>query len=100
VTDYGHRAVHEMTVKSKAVVSAFYGKPPRRAYFASCSNGGRQALMEAQRYPEDYDGIVAGAPAAAWTRFLFAFAWNTQALLRPGAHAQSTKALARPTAGS
>jgi hypothetical protein len=91
VTDFGHRAIHEMTVKSKAVVAAFYGTPARRAYFASCSNGGRQALMEAQRYPEDYDGIVAGAPAAAWTRFLFAFAWNTQALLRPGAHVPPAK---------
>ena len=86
VIDFGHRAIHEMTVKGKAVVAAFYGESPRRSYFASCSNGGRQALMEAQRYPEDYDGIVAGAPAAAWTRFMFSFVWNSQALVRPSAH--------------
>ncbi len=79
IVDFGHRAIHEMTVKAKAVVAAFYGDGPRRAYFASCSNGGRQALMEAQRYPDDYDGIVAGAPAAAWTRFMLNFIWNVQA---------------------
>ncbi len=86
VVDFGHRAIHEMTMKAKAVVTAFYGEGPRRAYFASCSNGGRQALMEAQRYPDDYDGIVAGAPAAAWTRIMLGFAWNVQALSDPAAH--------------
>jgi hypothetical protein len=86
VIDFGHRAIHEMTVKAKAVVAAFYGEPPSRSYFASCSTGGRQALMEAQRYPDDYDGLVAGAPAAAWTRLLFDKVWNAQALLRPAAH--------------
>jgi hypothetical protein len=86
IVDFGHRAIHEMTVKAKAVAAAFYGDPPRRAYFASCSNGGRQGLMEAQRYPEDYDGIVAGAPAAAWTRFMLNFTWNAQALSDPAAH--------------
>lgn len=91
VVDFGHRAIHEMTVKAKAVVAAFYGASPTRSYFASCSNGGRQALMEAQRYPDDYDGIVAGAPAAAWTRFMFSFIWNTQALIRPSAHIPPTK---------
>ena len=87
----GTGAIHEMTVKAKAVIAAFYGAPPRRSYFASCSNGGRQALMEAQRYPDDYDGIVAGAPAAAWTRFMLSFVWNTQALIRPSAHIPPAK---------
>jgi len=67
MTDFGFRAVHEMTQLAKAVIKAFYGTDPRYSYFESCSNGGRQALMEAQRYPQDYDGILAGAPANFWT---------------------------------
>ena len=62
-TDFDYRAVHEMTMLAKAAINAFYGKPPTRSYFSSCSNGGRQGLMEAERYPTDYDGIMAGAPA-------------------------------------
>lgn len=68
--DFGHRAIHETTVKAKAIIAAYYGSGPSRSYFSSCSNGGRQALMEAQRYPEDYDGIIAGAPANYWTHLL------------------------------
>lgn len=67
VTDFGYRAIHEMTRFAKAAIKAFYGNAPRRSYFGSCSNGGRQALMEAQRFPTDYDGILAGAPANFWT---------------------------------
>ncbi|MFN0087644.1 MAG: tannase/feruloyl esterase family alpha/beta hydrolase, partial [Blastocatellia bacterium] len=78
IVDYGHRAIHEMTEKSKAIVKAFYGDGPKRSYFSSCSNGGRQALMEAQRYPNDYDGIIAGAPANDFTHILTGFAWNMQ----------------------
>ncbi len=63
IVDYAYRSVHEMTVTSKALIRKFYGKPPRLSYWNGCSTGGRQGLMEAQRYPEDYDGIVAGAPA-------------------------------------
>jgi feruloyl esterase len=63
VMDYAYRSVHEMAVKSKAIISAFYGKDPRLSYWNGCSTGGRQGLMEAQRYPDDFDGIVAGAPA-------------------------------------
>jgi feruloyl esterase len=70
IIDFGHRAIHEMTVNGKAIAKAFYGESPKRAYFAACSNGGRQALMEAQRYPDDYDGILAGAPANFWTHLL------------------------------
>jgi hypothetical protein len=91
ILDFGHRAIHEMTVKAKAVVEAFYGEAPRRSYFASCSNGGRQALMEAQRYPADYDGIVSGAPAAAWTGFMAGFVWNAQAMADPSAHIPPAK---------
>jgi Tannase and feruloyl esterase len=79
IVDFGYRAIHEMTVKAKAVIQAFYGDSPKRSYFGSCSNGGRQALMEAQRYPDDYDGIIAGAPANYWTHLLSAGAWDIQA---------------------
>jgi len=68
VIDFGYRAIHEMTLKAKAIVEAFYGSGPRYSYFVGCSTGGRQGLMEAQRFPNDYDGIVAGAPANYWTR--------------------------------
>jgi feruloyl esterase len=61
--DFGYRAVHEMTVKAKAIVAAFYGNGPKLAYWNGCSTGGRQALKEAQMFPNDYDGIIAGDPA-------------------------------------
>src|SRR5579872_1553748 len=70
VTDFGYRAIHETAEEAKAIIAAFYGNRPRHAYFSSCSNGGREALMEAQRFPEDYDGILAGAPANYWTHLL------------------------------
>ena len=85
VIDFGHRAIHEMTVKAKAIIKAHYGKAPRFSYFNSCSNGGRQALMEAQRYPEDYDGIIAGAPANDWTRLMTQGAFIGQVTLRDAA---------------
>jgi feruloyl esterase len=61
--DYGHRGTHVTTVAAKAVTAGFYGSTPKFAYFQGCSNGGRQALMEVQRYPEDFDGVIAGDPA-------------------------------------
>ena len=70
--DYGYRAIHEMTVNAKAIAHEFYGAAPQKSYFSSCSNGGRQALMEAQRFPDDYDGIIAGAPANRWVPMLTA----------------------------
>jgi feruloyl esterase len=62
VRDFSYRAIHEMTVAGKQVAAAYYGRPPGGARFMGCSTGGRMALMEAQRYPEDYDEIVAGSP--------------------------------------
>ena len=79
VVDFGYRAIHEMTLKAKAIVEAFYGHNAQHSYFASCSDGGREALMEAQRFPEDYDGILAGAPANYWTHLLIGAMWDTQA---------------------
>src|SRR5580704_8800273 len=67
IADFGWRAVHLTAARAKDVVKEYYGKPADKAYFDSCSDGGREALMEAQRFPEDYDGILAGAPANAWT---------------------------------
>jgi feruloyl esterase len=81
VVDFGYRAIHESADKAKAIIRAFYGDGPKRSYFRSCSNGGRQALMEAQRYPADYDGIIAGAPANFWTRLLTQAVANVQATL-------------------
>lgn len=81
ITDFGYRAIHETTDAAKAIIRAFYGDAPRRSYFSSCSNGGRQALMEAQRFPGDYDGIIAGAPANYWTHLLAGAAWDMQATL-------------------
>jgi feruloyl esterase len=63
VIDFAYRAIHEMTLKSKSVIQARYGKAPRLSYFNGCSTGGRQGLMEALRYPDDFDAILAGAPA-------------------------------------
>jgi feruloyl esterase len=61
--DFGYRAVHEMTVKAKSIIERFYGRPPMHAYWNGCSQGGRQGVTEAIRYPADYDAIIAGAPA-------------------------------------
>jgi hypothetical protein len=80
VVDFGHRGIHEMTRVAKEAVHAFYGKDPQHSYFSGCSDGGREALMEAQRYPADYDGILAGAPANNWTPLLSTAVSDTQAL--------------------
>jgi len=67
VKDFGWRAVHLTRLRAGEIISAYYGKHENKAYFDSCSDGGREALMEAQRFPADYDGILAGAPANAWS---------------------------------
>ena len=92
IMDFGYRAIHETADKAKGVIRAFYGEGPRRSYFSSCSNGGRQALMEAQRFPADYDGIIAGAPANFWTHLLIGAAWDVKATLtQPGAYISAVK---------
>ncbi len=92
IVDFGYRAIHETARNAKALIRAFYGEPPRRSYFSSCSNGGRQALMEAQRFPEDYDGVIAGAPANYWTHLLAMAAFDLKALLvEPGSYIPQAK---------
>jgi feruloyl esterase len=92
VIDFGWRAIHETAEKGKAITAAFYGEAPRRSYFNGCSDGGREALMEAQRFPEDYDGIVAGAPANYWTHLLIRAVWDVQALMNdPAAYIPASK---------
>jgi tannase/feruloyl esterase len=75
IRDNAHLGIHEMTVVGKALTQAFYGKAPRYSYFVGGSTGGRQGLMEAQRYPDDYDGILSGCPAINWHKFIPAILW-------------------------
>jgi serine/threonine protein kinase len=83
VADFGYRAVHEMTVSAKSIIRTFYGQAPRWSYFKGSSNGGREALMEAQRFPDDYDGILAGAAPISVTNLLTNALYN----MNPGAAA-------------
>lgn len=83
--DYLYRAKHLVTVAAKGVIAAHYGKPPRYSYFSSCSNGGRQGLIEAQRYASDFDGLIIGAPWNYQSHSNAGFVWNSQALSAPGA---------------
>jgi feruloyl esterase len=75
LVDFAYRAVHEMTVKAKAVTEAYYGNAPARAYWNGCSSGGKQGLKEGQKFPRDYDGIIAGAPANYWTHLMAGDLW-------------------------
>jgi feruloyl esterase len=75
IVDNAYLGIHDMTVVGKALTQEFYGKAPRYSYFVGGSTGGRQGLMEAQRYPNDYDGIVSACPAINWQRFLPADLW-------------------------
>ena len=81
IVDFGYRALKETTDKSKAIIAALTRKGPQRSYFNGCSDGGREALMEAQRYPDDFDGIIVGSPANFWTHLLVAADWTEQAIL-------------------
>ncbi|WP_020562099.1 tannase/feruloyl esterase family alpha/beta hydrolase [Methylosarcina fibrata] len=77
--DFAYRSIHLMAVIGKQLTQAFYGTPPGYSYFNGCSTGGRQGLAMAQRYPEDYDGILAGAPAIHFDRFQAAMIWPQMA---------------------
>ena len=78
--NYGYLAIHRTAEIAKAIVKAYYGVDPKYAYFFGCSNGGRQALMEAQRFPGDFDGVVSCAPALDFTNIAASFVRNTQAV--------------------
>jgi feruloyl esterase len=78
LTDFAYRAVHEMTVTSKAIIENFYGAAPRYSYWNGCSTGGRQGLKEAQKFPADFDGIIAGAPANYQTHLHVWSIWVAQ----------------------
>ncbi|WP_205527213.1 tannase/feruloyl esterase family alpha/beta hydrolase [Solimonas sp. K1W22B-7] len=78
--DYGHRSNHYTAIAAKALINAYYGAAPKRSYFQGCSNGGREALQAANRYPDDFDGIISGAPANPWTKALAGMAWNARAV--------------------
>src|SRR2546427_3800954 len=93
VIDYGYRALHATAENAKALIRAFYSSPARHSYFDSCSDGGREALMEAQRFPEDFDGILAGAPANFWTHLLANALEMVQSMYGkdPAAYIPSTK---------
>jgi feruloyl esterase len=78
--DYAYRAVHLTATTAKKIADAYYGRKVDRAYWNSCSNGGRQGLLEAQRYPDDFDGIVANAPWVDQTGFTIDAIWNQRAL--------------------
>ncbi|MBV9505712.1 MAG: tannase/feruloyl esterase family alpha/beta hydrolase [Acidobacteriia bacterium] len=79
LTDFGYRAAHEMTLASKAIIANYYGQSSKLSYWNGCSAGGRSALMEAQRYPTDFDGIIAGSPGLDWTGRALQAVWIAQA---------------------
>lgn len=76
IVDYGHRAVHLTATTAKAITAAYYGRKPAHSYFVGCSKGGQEGFMEAERYPEDFDGIVSGAAANQWTDLFSSFVWT------------------------
>jgi len=82
--NWGHRAVHVTAEAAKSIIQQHYGRPPMYSYFVGCSRGGGQAMMESQRYPADFDGIVAAAPAYNWTAFTAGFVQIQQAMFPDG----------------
>jgi len=78
--DFGYRAVHETSVLARSILRAYFGRAESRSYFHGCSDGGREALMEAQRFPDDFVGIIAGAPANNWSHLFTGYIWNERAL--------------------
>lgn len=98
IRDNAHVGIHEMTVTGKALAEAMYGVTPRYSYFYGCSTGGRQGLMEAQRYPLDYNGIVAGAPAINWPKLMMQSIWGTLRMEAAGDAVPACKLAAATTA--
>ena len=99
IRDNAYLGIHAMTVVGKALTRAFYGRPARYAYFVGSSTGGRQGLMEAQRFPDDYDGILSGCPAINWHRFVPASLWPQAVMFETGTLVSKAK-LAAVTAAA
>ncbi len=99
IRDNAHVGIHEMTVTGKALTQALYGVAPRYSYFNGCSTGGRQGLMEAQRYPQDYHGILSAAPAINWNRFHIGHLWGP-VVMNAAQHAVAPCKLAEATAAA
>lgn len=83
IVDFGYRAVHLTASVSRTIIGAYYRRRAARAYFSGCSDGGREGLMEVQRYPGDFDGWVIGAPAGDWTRLMVRFLRTLQSASSP-----------------
>ena len=98
IRNFAHVGIHEMTVTGKALTEAMYGVAPRYSYFNGCSTGGRQGLMEAQRYPQDYDGIASAAPAINWTNLLMQSLWGSMLMNAASNPVASCKLAAATTA--
>jgi feruloyl esterase len=81
IVDFAYRAIKETTDYAKTIIATFEGGNPKRSYFFGCSEGGREALIEAQRYPDDFDGIIVGSPANSFIHLTAGMAWDDQALL-------------------
>ena len=99
IRNFAHVGIHEMTVTGKALTQAMYGVGPKYSYFNGCSTGGRQGLMEAQRYPQDYNGIMSAAPAINWNRFHLQHLWGPVVMNAAGNPVASCK-LAAATAAA
>jgi feruloyl esterase len=89
--DFAYRSIHRVLPIAKALIQERYGKSATKTWFEGCSNGGREALIEAQRWPEDFDGIIARAPAYNFVELLIAFNRNTRQLMKPGANLSAGK---------
>ncbi|WP_257450565.1 tannase/feruloyl esterase family alpha/beta hydrolase [Archangium lipolyticum] len=92
--DFAYLSIHRVQPVAKAIIQERYGTSSTKTYFEGCSNGGREALIEAQRWPEDFDGIIARAPAYNFVELLLAFNRNTRQLSKPGANLSSAKLVA------
>ncbi len=91
VADFGYRGLHLTTENAKTLVKAFYSHPLEHSYFDSCSDGGREALVEVERFPEDFDGVLAGAPAYFWTHLVASGVPRARILRNPAAYISDIK---------
>jgi pimeloyl-ACP methyl ester carboxylesterase len=86
LVDFGHRAVHAMTVKAKEILAKYYGKKEDKSFWVSCSTGGRQGLMAAYRYPDDFDGFIINGPANLMVGLMISSLWSGYVSLRDDDH--------------